>query len=170
MSRVTLAPHYPNPGPERTYEVTEEDGRVLVRVDGDEIALDAVLGEGATGFHRLEGGAILAFAYAWSGEQLHLWLDGDVFIFRPAERRGRRRAETGAGSADVAAPAPGKILQVVVQVGDIVERDQPVLVLESMKIEHTLRAARAGTVRRVLVAEGQQVDRGQALVEVEEHS
>ena len=170
MSRVVLAPQYPNPGPECTYEVTEAGGRVVVHVEGADIALDAALGEGSSGYCRLESGEIFAFAYEWVGEQLHLWLDGDVFIFRPAGRRGRRQAEVGPESADVAAPAPGKVLQVVVQVGDIVEWDQPVLVLESMKMEHTLRAARAGAVRRVLVAEGEQVSRGQVLVEVEESS
>jgi acetyl/propionyl-CoA carboxylase alpha subunit len=64
------------------------------------------------------------------------------------------------------APLPGSVGRVLVAVGDVVDRDQPLVVLEAMKMEHTLRAAGPGTVQDVPVAAGDHVDVGQLLVVV----
>jgi propionyl-CoA carboxylase alpha chain len=64
------------------------------------------------------------------------------------------------------APLPGSVGRVLVAVGDVVDRDQPLVVLEAMKMEHTLRAAGPGTVQNVPVAAGDHVDAGQLLVVV----
>jgi biotin carboxyl carrier protein len=73
----------------------------------------------------------------------------------------------GSGPQRVTAPMPGKVVRVLVKPGDTVEARQPVVVVEAMKMENELRAARSGQVREVLVAEGQSVDKGTALVVVE---
>ena len=65
---------------------------------------------------------------------------------------------------------PGTVLQVMVQVGDRVERDQPVLVLESMKMELIISAPREGVVKNLPVAEGSPVEKGMRLLELEEES
>jgi acyl-CoA carboxylase subunit alpha len=64
------------------------------------------------------------------------------------------------------APLPGSVGRVLVSVDDVVDRDQPLVVLEAMKMEHTLRAAGPGTVQDVAVAAGDHVDAGQLLVVV----
>ncbi len=48
------------------------------------------------------------------------------------------------------------------------EKGAPLLVLEAMKMEHTIKAPAAGTVRRVCFAVGDQVEEGAELVEIEE--
>jgi biotin carboxyl carrier protein len=55
----------------------------------------------------------------------------------------------------------------LVAVGDTVAEGDGLVVLEAMKMEHTLRADGAGTVSRVLVEAGQQVDVGDLLVALE---
>jgi propionyl-CoA carboxylase alpha chain len=62
------------------------------------------------------------------------------------------------------APVPGKVLDVRVAVGDKVARDQPLVTLEAMKMEHQLIATADGVVAEVRVSPGQQVDAGQMLV------
>jgi len=64
----------------------------------------------------------------------------------------------------VTAPMPGFVRQVLVQAGTVVDQGAPLLVLEAMKMEHTMRAPHPGTVAQVLVAEGAQVARGATLV------
>ena len=76
-------------------------------------------------------------------------------------------AGTGAGPQRVVAPMPGKVVRVLVQPGDTVRPRQGLVVVEAMKMENELRAAREGRVRQVLVAEGESVDAGAALVVVE---
>ncbi len=85
-----------------------------------------------------------------------------------AGRRGRDAGSAaGAGTQKVVAPMPGKIVRVLVKPGDDVNARQGLVVVEAMKMENELKAARAGRVRDVLVSEGRSVDAGAVLVIVE---
>jgi biotin carboxyl carrier protein len=101
----------------------------------------------------------------------------DVYIaghrITVAERTGlgRRAREAegahGAGPQRVAAPMPGKVVRVLVAAGDAVQPRQGLVVVEAMKMENELRAARAGRVKKIFVLEGQSVEAGTVLVVVE---
>jgi propionyl-CoA carboxylase alpha chain len=65
------------------------------------------------------------------------------------------------------APMPGRIVKLEVATGDVVAEGQVLVVLEAMKMEHTLRAPTAGVVRAVSAAPGEQVEAGAVLVVVE---
>jgi propionyl-CoA carboxylase alpha chain len=68
------------------------------------------------------------------------------------------------------APMPGGVVRVAVSQGDVVEAGQLLVVLEAMKMQHTVHATGPGTVVEVGVVEGDQVEAGQPLVVVEAHS
>ncbi len=73
----------------------------------------------------------------------------------------------GSATADeLRAPFNGKVLAVRAAAGDRVQRGAPLVVLESMKLEHSLCAARDGVLAQVRVAVGQQVAPGQVLVQL----
>ena len=76
-------------------------------------------------------------------------------------------AEQSAPGGSLRAPMPGKIIDVRVKDGETVSRGQPVIVLEAMKMEHTLTAPDDGTVKRVKYAIGDQVEEGVELCEFE---
>jgi len=65
------------------------------------------------------------------------------------------------------APMPGGVVRVAVAVGDTVESGQLLVVLEAMKMEHTVHATSSGTVTEVDVVEGDQVETGRTLVVVD---
>ena len=65
-------------------------------------------------------------------------------------------------------PLPGVVRRVAVRTGEWVEAGDVLVLVEAMKTEHRIAAARAGRVRRVLVAEGQEVGAGTTVVEFEE--
>jgi 3-methylcrotonyl-CoA carboxylase alpha subunit len=71
------------------------------------------------------------------------------------------------GEGSVRSPLPGKIIDLRVKPGDTVSRGQPLLVLEAMKMEHTLAAPADGKVKSVRYAVGEQVPEGAELVEFE---
>jgi pyruvate carboxylase subunit B len=73
--------------------------------------------------------------------------------------------EASAGS--VLAIMPGKIVRLMVEVGQQVEEGEPVCVLEAMKMENELNARQAGVVRAVYVTPGDDVEKDQVLVEIE---
>lgn len=73
----------------------------------------------------------------------------------------------GAGPQRIVSPMPGKVVRVLVSAGDEVNARQGLVVVEAMKMENELRAARPGRVREVTVSEGQSVDAGAVLMVVE---
>jgi biotin carboxyl carrier protein len=84
-------------------------------------------------------------------------------------RRHTRRDDrhVGSGPQTIAAPMPGKVVRVLVKPGDAVTARQPVAVVEAMKMENELRAARDGTVAEVHAREGQSVDAGTLLLTIQ---
>src|SRR5207253_2314640 len=80
-----------------------------------------------------------------------------------------RNAEDGRakdGPQRIAAPMPGKVVRVLVHPGDTVTARQPLVVVEAMKMENELRAARDGQVVKVHVEEGVSVEAGALLIEL----
>ncbi len=69
---------------------------------------------------------------------------------------------------DVKAPMPGLVLEIQVEEGQTVEADQPLLILEAMKMENVLKAPGAGVVKSVKVEKGAAVDKNQVLIEMAE--
>lgn len=87
------------------------------------------------------------------------------------DRRRRERVRPGlaaaAGLQRVTAPMPGRVVRVLVKVGDLVEVRQPLVVIEAMKMENELTSPKAGTIKEVPASEGQSVEAGRLLVVVE---
>lgn len=79
-----------------------------------------------------------------------------------------RDAAAGLAGNVVEAPMPGLVKAVMVAAGESVAKGAPLAVLEAMKMEHTLVAARDGVVAEVLVAQGDQVSAKAALVRLED--
>ena len=68
------------------------------------------------------------------------------------------------GAGRLVAPMPAKVIRVEVAVGDSVARGATLLVLEAMKMEHTIAAPADGTVTSLRFGEGDQVEEGVELV------
>jgi acetyl-CoA/propionyl-CoA carboxylase, biotin carboxylase, biotin carboxyl carrier protein len=94
----------------------------------------------------------------WAGHGGYAW---------PVRVASAAQAAGGAADGQLRAPMPGHVLQVAAAVGDAVKAGDPVVVLESMKMELTLTAPSDGTVAEVTVAEGDAVAVDQPLARVE---
>jgi biotin carboxyl carrier protein len=77
------------------------------------------------------------------------------------------RSAGGAVDGQLRAPMPGHVLQVVAAVGDVVSGGDPIVVIESMKMEMTLAAPADGTLVELTVAVGDAVVSDQPLARVE---
>lgn len=94
-------------------------------------------------------------------------LEAEVLDERTKAIRDMTGAGAGpAGPSPVLAPMPGMVLRVEVQEGDRVSAGQGVAIVEAMKMENELRASAEGIVSRVLVREGEAVEKDQVLVEL----
>jgi biotin carboxyl carrier protein len=151
------------------------DGRFRVSVDG-EVALVEARRIGAYGLSLLfpddsHASARLAIAPGpVQGELLASLAGRTASVAVNARRTGRAAADAG-GAADgeqrVVAPMPGRVVRVLVAVGDSVEARQPVVVVEAMKMENELRSPKAGRVKDVAVSAGASVEAGRVLVVID---
>jgi acetyl-CoA carboxylase biotin carboxyl carrier protein len=69
--------------------------------------------------------------------------------------------------ADVKAELVGNLWKIVVEVGQQVEEDETLMILESMKMEIPITSPVSGTVKEILVSEGEVVQEGQTVAVVE---
>ena len=76
-------------------------------------------------------------------------------------------AKSASGEGLVRSPMPGRVLKVLVKEGDDVEIGAPPVVVEAMKMENELAAARSGKVARGFVTPGATVEGGAKLVEIQ---
>jgi biotin carboxyl carrier protein len=132
-----------------TVEVTDE-GEILVDGIAYDIALDGEIATVGEDVYPVEIAGLTMSAAAPSGVPF----SSAVPV-----------VEAGVGS--VLAIMPGKIIRVMVEVGQQVEEGEPVCVLEAMKMENELNARQDGLVRAVHVKPGDDVEKDQILVEIE---
>ncbi len=112
------------------------------------------------------------------GQQFRCVIDGSSVLvggsrfefaaFDPRSLKGRRGSAAGKeGPREVKAPMPGRVVRVMVQVGDEVEENQGVVVIEAMKMQNELRSPKAGSVVKLGPGPGETVEQGGVLVVVE---
>jgi biotin carboxyl carrier protein len=125
-----------------------------------------------------EQGSTEARSTEAQGRQYRCVLDGDGVVIGgrrysfevedPRSLRGRRGAVAGTqGPRPVKAPMPGRVVRLLVEVGEDVEEGQGVVVIEAMKMQNELKSPKAGRVIRVGAAVGDTVGSGDVLVVVE---
>ena len=120
------------------------DGRLLLRLDGRAFRARAV--RDGSDWHVFSCGAYRRLALR---EPLH-------------------GVEEDTRTGSLAAPMPGRIVQVLAKAGAAVKRGEPLLILEAMKMEHTITAPADGVVREVHYAAGEQVLEGALLMALDE--
>jgi biotin carboxyl carrier protein len=145
--------------------------RYLVTVDGQRLEVDAYALEGAALALRI-GAASYAVELEEKGDQFGVRVKGQVNRFDVVDERTSRARPSSAGldatgKQLIVSPMPGKVVKVFIAVGDAVKAGDPLVVIEAMKMENELKAARAGVVTEVLTREGATVENGARLVVVE---
>ena len=95
-----------------------------------------------------------------------LFLQGSTYLLLRDDPLHRVDAGDSQGGG-LTAPMPGKVVALLAQAGQKVDKGTPLLILEAMKMEHTITAPAAGTVKAFCYAAGEQVSDGAALVEFE---
>ena len=150
-------------GEKATYEVAHtgsgyrlENGERTVSVAGVARGADGALTAEING--RRQSGAVIA-----DGNRLTVFLDGarrQILLEDPGTAA--ESAEVGGGR--LTSPMPGTVVRVLVEAGQTVAKDTPLLVLEAMKMEHTIAAPTDGTVEALPFAVGDRVEEGVELV------
>jgi biotin carboxyl carrier protein len=143
------------------------DGRT-VEIDSQQ--LDSVLEVEAGVYSVLLDGMIHEVRIQPSAEGLTASVAGRQFaveVRNPRDASRSSRVAIGSGRQNVTAPMPGKVVRVLVATGDVVETSHGLVVVEAMKMQNELKAARPGRVIEIRAHEGETVGAGDTLVVLE---
>ena len=106
----------------------------------------------------------------WVSGQLWIHLNGKTFLYEsPSTPKQKRRGQATDKAGDLAAPMPGKITKVLGKKGQEVFKGDPILVMEAMKMEYTLKAEGPGLIEAIECKVGDQVTLGKVLVRLKPH-
>ena len=153
-------------------EIHQQAGHQRVLVNGRPVPLDLV--RSGRSWSMLLGHRSHEVSVADAGDNTVL-VYVDHQPVRATVHAGGRAAGNGAASPGeqrnttrrLVAPMPGRVVRVMVRAGDQVAAQQPLIVIEAMKMENELRSATAGVVVDVRVAEGALVESGAVLAVIE---
>jgi biotin carboxyl carrier protein len=106
-----------------------------------------------------------------SGRRIEVLVQGSPYLVDVQDARSQALASLAAGThasgeATIRAPMPGLVSNVLVTLGESVQRGQTIVVLEAMKMENDLTTPRAGRVRTIRVAKGQTVSQDDVLASI----
>ena len=175
---------YPVPGEPVQYRVEANEGRLAVQLNDQLVELELHQDSSNMGWCKGQG-KLLSFAYDWVGEELHIWLDGALFVFQSLEDHkyrsnatSSRRVLSDTGQGDqfpedehkIITRTSGRVLIICLSPGDTVSPGEEVCVIEAMKMEHSIRSSVAGVVGELLVRADQQVSAGDVLISLKQES
>ncbi len=157
--------------------IADREVEVEAGADGDGYRIRTASGETDATWQPLEGGRVL---FTLRGRPLVLRVQragegawriesrGRIFTVQVEDDLARRArvAHAHAGPVPLRSPMPGMVLKVLVEEGQTVTLEQPVLIIEAMKMQNELAAPATGTVVSVQVRPGQAVEGDQVLLEI----
>ncbi|PAV47898.1 3-methylcrotonyl-CoA carboxylase [Pseudomonas sp. HAR-UPW-AIA-41] len=117
--------------------------------------------------YRQDQGQLSSRRAIRQGEALFIEWQGELREVRRVDPIAEAEA-SHAQHGGLTAPMNGSIVRILVEAGQAVEAGTALVVLEAMKMEHSIRAPHAGIVKALYCAEGDLVSEGSALVELEE--
>jgi 3-methylcrotonyl-CoA carboxylase alpha subunit len=148
-----------------TVELAYERGRaVAVSADGSRTLLAGVLIEADTVAARI-GERRSQARYLLAGARLYLWSGDEQYEFLLEDPR-THEFTASAASGGLSTPLPGVVVAVPVVVGQQVAAGELLMVIEAMKMEHTITAPYPGTVENIHFARGDRVPEGAELLEL----
>ncbi|AWX43306.1 Oxaloacetate decarboxylase [Flagellimonas maritima] len=127
-------------------------------------------------FHMLKGGVsyhVQILSADFYSKSYTIKVNGDeykVLISTPLNQLIKKMGFATNGSKNIdsiAAPMPGLILDIVVEEGQDVKEDDPLLILEAMKMENSITSPRDGIIKKISVKQGEAVEKKQLLIEFE---
>ena len=158
--------HWKSGSREIAVQLEESGGHGVLQLDGHTIPFTIHDRDATGGWIEIEGKNQL-FCVHRNRNEVVVWIGGRAYRLVRIQK-GRTSDETAsAGSGEIRALMPGKIVRIDVSAGQPVAEKQSLVIMESMKMETTLAAPHPGTVSAVKCQVGQIVEMGELLVIVE---
>jgi biotin carboxyl carrier protein len=154
---------------DRSFEINiNEEGEIIA--DGKRLSVDFQSVADQPVYSMLLDGESFEANVSLREKGVEVLLRGRLFLIDVEDERQRRLRETTSieldleGEFTLAAPMPGMVVAVPVEVEQSVEKGDNLIILESMKMQNELKAPREGKVSSIRVGPGDSVDQDQALL------
>ena len=140
-------------------------------INDEEFSLDIV--ETSTGFHIIRDGKgynVDLLGINREKKKVELRINHMRYSFEVKDKYDELLEKLGMDGvgvgkvAEIKAPMPGLVLDVMVSAGDEVKSDQPLLILEAMKMENVIKSPADNTVKKVEIIKGDSVEKNQVLI------
>ncbi|MBO0911797.1 MAG: hypothetical protein J2P13_08395 [Acidobacteria bacterium] len=141
-----------------------------VRLEGRRIPVKSVRINGHTLSLILDGRSLqVRVGHTRSGGQIFLGGRAyDCTVSDPRSRAGKARpSTTESGEQKITSSMPGRVVRVLAQPGAAIRIGQGILVIEAMKMQNEVRSPKDGALKKLLVAEGANVNAGEVLAVIE---
>jgi biotin carboxyl carrier protein len=153
------------------YEIEIIDDKVFV--DGEVVEVDLSQSGAPELYSLLYNGRSFEILIEAERFNYGVTLRGERFDVQVEDERtrrlnmGRKMVALPEGELAISAPIPGLVVRVLVEAGQAVAEDQPLVLLEAMKMENEIRTVRAGVVKQISCVVGQRVEQNAVLVVLE---
>lgn len=148
-------------------EIDRHGSGYFVRVGERSLIVDLVAANRYLQSARFDDGTQLLIAHHRDGVRYEISFGHrsvSLELHDPLAMRRKRTEDGSAGSANVTAMMPGRVVRILVAEGQEVRKGDGLLILEAMKMENEIRAPRDGHIGRLAVTAGETVERGAELV------
>ena len=140
----------------------QPNGDVKITVDGQVFHFSDLGQSGEMAWLKSKG----SFKTAW-GFKDDLAIEG--IDYKVIDLKTSKRVKgSGSDEGGMLSPMPGKVLKVLIKAGDSVKKGDSLIVMEAMKMEHTIKASEDGVIDQVLCEQGSLVDGGVPLCSMKE--
>ncbi len=159
-------------GKEFKVRIESKNQKTYVRFnDGEEKLMDlSFLGNDCT---FIDGEHVFGANIVGNKSEYTVWRpSGNIQLTVESEYRrivGTMRGQDLQSETNVYSKMPGKIIKISSKVGAHVDKGEPLMVMEAMKMENEIRSNVSGEIKRICVKEGQAVEAGALLIEMEPH-
>jgi biotin carboxyl carrier protein len=151
----------------RVVELDRQGSGYRVKLDGEPVAANVAQIAPNTISVLLDGQSFEVHVTPWHDGTIKLQSGPHEFIAElqdprawPGRKQGAAEVE---GRQQMVAPMPGKVIRLLVKIGDQVEVGQGLVVVEAMKMQNEIRSSKTGKVERLPVKDGQNVNAGDVL-------
>ncbi len=158
--------HYLWNGNRHTVQADRDGERLTITVDGR--SSEFMIVPGADGAFVLQDGDRIRTGHAVARDGF-VWVQigGRTWVLETEKKQRGRSAAGGPAHDRVVSPMVGTVRKIMVEAGAVLESGAPILIVEAMKMEFTVTAPAAGTVKGLLCSVGQSVDLGELLADFE---
>lgn len=146
-------------------ETVMEGGTLQVIKEGEAVTFPVAGVSGSTVRLRLNNRTVKAVIHKHK-DDVYIHLDGHVFQLKKFVGSAAEMAQASSFDGNLKPPMPGNVVKILVSAGDTVEKDQPLVIIESMKMEHPVSAPCDGEVKTIHVREGELAEIDRVLLEM----